>query len=57
MVPIGFEWNLETKGQGWIESQEDLIGVWLALDETGVKTFKKLQEGLIFFFGPQEVPM
>ena len=50
MVPIGFEWNLETKGQGWIESQEDLIGVWLALDETGVKTFKKLQEGLIFFF-------
>ena len=57
MVPIGFEWNLETKGQGWIESQEDLIGVWLALDETGVKTFKKLQEGLIFFFGPQEAPM
>ena len=57
MVPIGFEWNLETKGQGWIESQEDLIGVWLALDATGVKTPKKLQEGPIFFFGPQEAPM
>ena len=57
MVPIGFEWNLETKGQGWIESQEDLIGVWQALDETGVKTPQKLQEGPIFFFGPQEAPM
>ena len=57
MVPIGFEWNLEAKGQGWIESQEDLIGVWLALDATGVKTPQKLQEGPIFFFGPQEAPM
>ena len=57
MVPISFEWNLEAKGQGWIESQEDLIGVWLALDETGVKALKKLQKGLIFFFGPQEAFM
>ena len=57
MVPIGFGRDLEKKVQGWIESQEDLIGVWLALDETGVKTFKKLQEGLIFFFGPQEALM
>ena len=43
--------------QGLIESQDDLIGVGQALDDTGVKAPKILQKAPIFFFGSHKVPM
>ena len=50
-LPLYLYVNRNQTFQGLIESQEDLIGVGQALDDTGVKAPKILQEAPIFFFG------